>query len=111
MPSGNIRCLVVSEPLADITCEIDQRQGPPVRSFEGSCGGKAEGYVVSMFANGFAAGLCGRGHVPQRDGVSLPYGTSMAFPGVTCDSSRSGLECRNSKGSGFFLSRRSQRVW
>jgi hypothetical protein len=42
----------------------------------------------------------------------LPYGATVrSRTGMTCTSRRVGLTCRNARGHGFFLSRRSQRIF
>ena len=38
------------------------------------------------------------------------YGRTGEVPGISCRSSREGLECRNADGRGFFLSRARQSV-
>jgi hypothetical protein len=39
------------------------------------------------------------------------YGVTGAFGDITCHSARTGFECRNAEGRGFFLSRARQSVF
>ena len=112
-PSGNIECVVgTGEAPSDIECVIFKRSGPPTTRRPASCK-ETWGRRFSMGARGVVKIGCG-GPGPRNTapGVSVAhYGVTGRFGGITCHSSKRGLECRNADGHGFFLSRRRQSVF
>jgi hypothetical protein len=109
MPSGNIRCTADvhnGEP-SDIVCTILQRSGPATMPPPPGCTDEW-GYTFELGGRGDVKAACG-GPITLDGGVQvLGYGRTWALGGVICVSSKSGLECRNGEGHGFFLSRARQ---
>lgn len=111
-PSGNITCSVgTGETSTDIACAIAEKEGVPPLPRPASCAGPW-GHRYEMFDHGPVKGTCGPGYKETKPEMNaMPYGATADFGGIACSSSKQGLECRNSDGHGFFLSRRSQRVY
>ena len=106
-PSGNIECWVGAEiSLADITCTIFQRTA------------HMEQFPACPLHRGISAFMNNRGGVqvtcipvserPSGRHQIVGYGQTNGAGGITCYSSRQGLDCRNEDGHGFFLSRAAQ---
>ncbi|MGD9614798.1 MAG: DUF6636 domain-containing protein [Alphaproteobacteria bacterium] len=112
-PSGNIECLVgTGEGPADIECAIFDRSGPPTTPRPAGCN-DVWGYRFSMGERGVVTVECGRpGPRNTAPGVDVAqYGGIGKFGAIVCRSLRSGFECRNVDGHGFFLSRQRQSVF
>lgn len=110
-PSENIQC-VVGEDFggSDLTCTIIERQGPPALPRPAGCGSDW-GHVFFMGNRGSVSMEC-KPLDRSKGGFSrAEYGVRGEFGGFVCHSEKTGLECRNEDGHGFFLSRRSQRVF
>lgn len=110
-PSGNIQCSVgVSAESADVQCSIVERSGPPPMPRPMACA-SGWGHSFILLERGPVQMVCG----PEPTRLSLqdtaPYGETGRFGDITCQSERTGFSCRNADGHGFFLSRRSQRVF
>lgn len=111
-PSGNIDCSVgVEHDFSDIECTIHERGGDPAAPKPADCDA-GWGHHFAMRNRGQVTMRCGG---PGRN-LSMfevaDYGvTSADWGGIQCRSSKQGLECYNADGHGFFLSRRSQRVY
>lgn len=111
-PSGNIYCRVTGAPGPDslLQCEISEIDGSfPKRpawcqydwgqAFEVGVGGDSGTRLCasnSLWAEGYQA---------------LPYGMVWTQGGFACSSSEAGLDCRNQRGKGFFLSRKKQSLY
>lgn len=109
-PSGNIVCSVGREPgFSDVACSIATREGPPAMPRPPGCAGPW-GHRFVMTDRDPPYMECG---APMAgSGVEVaPYGETGTFGGITCESSRAGLSCRNARGHGFFLSRARQSVF
>jgi hypothetical protein len=107
-PSGNIACSVgLSQGSSDIECTIYERSGPLAAPALASC---AAGHKFTMFDRGGVSVSCG-GRFTGRAFEEAPYGVTGRFGGFVCESETTGLTCTNEDGHGFFLSRRSQRVF
>lgn len=110
-PSENIQCVVgLGTDNSDIECTIIERNDPPAAPRPVGC--KSDwGHTFSMFERGAVQMHC----APlsrNRDGFDrADYGVTGRFGGFTCNSRRSGFECRNLDGHGFFLSRAKQTVF
>jgi Family of unknown function (DUF6636) len=110
-PSGNISCAYNSADStvpAFLRCDIRSHLHPapaPHRCLEG-----VYGESVGMTRTGAAHVLCISDTVVVPNAYVLAYGTSWARNGFRCTSRSAGLTCTNSRGHGFFLSRRSWRV-
>jgi len=114
-PSGNIECYVgTGEAPSDIGCTIYNRAGPPALPRPDSCKG-AWGHHFSMMERGKVEMKCGdpgeQDNDPDIYVEKATYGQTGEFGGITCQSSRKGLECKNADGHGFFLSRKRQSVF
>lgn len=110
-PSQNIQCSVGLElEFSDIRCTIIERQGPPALPRLANCFSDW-GHNFEMNNTGPVRMYC----LPldrSRDGFDrAEYGVRGEFGGFVCQSERTGLTCTNEDGHGFFLSRRSQRVF
>jgi hypothetical protein len=119
-PSGNIDCdySVGLSDIADdfVSCGVRSGLVPPEPRPATGCGRDSDyaGNVVFLAGAGGARpvpclGDCGPlcyAHPPV-----LGYGQSWNGNAVTCASSLAGLTCRNKSGHGFFLSRKSWRLF
>jgi hypothetical protein len=99
-PSGNIACNAGpyhGQPLVACTVfsEGNQKRGQKVWAVA------ATGRVSVGFVFGNAA----------TDYPKLAYGRTWSWHGIRCSSQSRGLTCTNRSGHGYFLSRRSQRVF
>lgn len=111
-PSKNIECWV-GESLegSDIACTIFQKGGTPPAPRPAGCT-QGWGHVFFMDERGYVSIECRTVAGQGRGAQSVAeYGVTGRFGGFTCRSERTGLECRNLDGHGFFLSRASQRVF
>lgn len=112
-PSGNIECYVgTGEGPPDIACTIFGRSGPPATPRPAGCKG-TWGHRFSMGERGVVTPECG-GPGPRNTALGVeiaPYGATGKFGRIVCHSSKSGFECRNADGHGFFLSRQRQTVF
>ncbi|GFE66645.1 DUF6636 domain-containing protein [Litoreibacter roseus] len=112
-PSRNIQCTVDQEVnFADLECTIINRFNPPAQPRPSSCDADW-GHTFFMRDSGPVTMLCDEGSSMTAGTAeeTAEYGTTREFSGFVCGSSRSGLECINRDGHGFFLSRRDQRVF
>ena len=99
MPSRNIGCR-----LSGTTLRCDIRSGlkpQPTKSCAGDWGG------VTLGAKGAATPLCAGDTVYDDAAPTLDYGAVWGGGGVTCLSDQAGLQCSNTAGRSFFLSRQS----
>lgn len=102
MPSGNIGC-----ELEDTRVRCDIRSGlkpPPAKSCAGDWGGAV------LTAHGAGKPLCASDTIHDDSAPTLAYGSTWGGGGVTCLSDPSGLQCSNTSGHSFFLSRDSWSV-
>lgn len=106
-PSGNIECWVGADiGGSDITCTIYQRTAlmaqfpacPLHRGISALMGNRGGVQVTCIPA----------GERPSGGHYVVGYGQTDSAVGITCHSSRQGLDCRNEDGHGFFLSRATQ---
>jgi hypothetical protein len=99
MPSRNVGCL-----LSGTTLRCDIRSGlnpPPARGCAGDWGG------VTLSGKGSAKPLCASDTVYDDAAPTLDYGAVWGGGGITCLSDEAGLQCSNTAGHSFFLSRQS----
>lgn len=108
-PSGNIYCNGSVE-ADDIICSIVERSGAPAAPDTGACSA-VWGHHVELGRTGPARVVCGA--APRKSSYTdvAPYGVSASFGEINCRSETTGLQCTNSEGHGFLLSRREQRIW
>ncbi|WP_152477195.1 DUF6636 domain-containing protein [Roseovarius sp. THAF9] len=110
-PSGNIECSVgIGQTSSDIICEIIEKTGPDAQPRPSNCSA-TWGHKFSMLETGTVQMECA--NTPRNSDIAekAPYGVSATWGEITCWSERTGFECRNASGHGFFLSRRVQRVY
>lgn len=98
-PSGNISCMLFQ---AELRCDVSASTAPPVAP-PADCD-LDFGHAFGMAATGPAIRLCAGDTVAGPHPV-LPYGLRWQRGPFACDSTPSGLTCRNAQGRGFFLSR------
>lgn len=108
-PTGNIYCNGSME-AGEISCSIVERSGPPAMPDTGACSA-FWGHHFQLDRIGPARIVCGP--APRKSTYTdiAPYGVSASFAEISCRSESTGFQCTNADGSGFFLSRREQRVW
>ena len=113
MPSGNIECYIAQgEAPPDLRCMIFDRSGPPAAPRPASCQGPW-GHIFILLPGGRVQMECGSpGPANTAPGVGVAaYGQTADWGGIMCQSSTTGLECRNADGHGFFLSRARQSLF
>lgn len=110
-PTGNIYCNGSIEGGAELSCVIVNRDAGSSPPAFGDCPAGYE-FNVDLRERGPATGGCGRrsGKTSSYTDVAN-YGVTGTFGRIVCLSEQSGFSCRNADGRGFFLSRRSQRVF
>jgi hypothetical protein len=109
-PSGNIRCQIQDTGVASARCDLDVTR----QSFTERPAG-CEGVWGTSFAvlpQGPGIVNCATRTI-ERDGVAtvLPYGASIGFAGIVCQSEETGMTCTNEDGGGFSIRRAEQRVY
>lgn len=112
-PSRNIECSVgLGELTADIMCTIHERNGPTAAPQPAHCPGPW-GHRFTLLERGPVQMDCGgpgAGNTAAFVEIA-PYGETGQFGLITCLSQRTGFECRNGDGHGFFLSRARQNIF
>ncbi|WP_172294221.1 DUF6636 domain-containing protein [Pseudoruegeria sp. HB172150] len=110
-PSGNIECSVgIGRNSADIICEIIQKNGPPARPWPADCA-QVWGHRFMLRERGPVEMQCAPPPKNLSYSDKAPYGVTGEFGGITCLSERTGFQCSNLDGHGFFLSRARQSVY
>lgn len=112
-PSDNIHCTIgVGDGPPDLSCTIHERNGPPAAARPNNCQG-AWGHHFILLPQGQTQMRCGApGAKNTAPGVDIAqYGEHADWGGISCSSSRRGLECQNMQGHGFFLSRSRQSLY
>jgi Family of unknown function (DUF6636) len=100
-PTGNIGCYMDKK---SVRCDIAKRDwDPPARP--ASCNETVDyGQGIRLSAGGAPEFVCA-GDTALGGGDSLPYGQSIAAGLLRCESSESGMACRDTEtGRGFTLS-------
>ena len=116
-PTGNISCFLTPAPSATLHCRLRHADyaitvqhvqcGPPV-SLDWA------GFELTARAGGSVACSGGILYDPATQKphyVTVPYGRAWHKGPYVCGSRVDGLTCRNRTGHGFFISRRTWRVW
>jgi hypothetical protein len=111
-PSGNIQCSGGEDfgGTSDVICEIIQRNGPPALPQPAACPGPW-GHRFSLSGRGPVTMDCGLFSSAGGGSEVAPYGVTGHWGDITCLSERTGFQCRNADGHGFFLSRARQSVF
>jgi hypothetical protein len=102
LPSRNIGCLLAGSMLR---CDILSGLAPEP---DGACDFDWVGLVLGP--TGEAEPNCGSDTVYDGRSPTLAYGSTWGRDGILCESSESGLACRNREGRGFTLARGSWSV-
>ena len=109
LPSGNIACLsyslsAKSKPESPfLRCEIVSKLNPMPPKAK-SCGFDwGNGFLLTTAAKK-AEVLCVGDMIYSPNYPKLSYGKTWKKNGFTCKATSDGLNCRNGKGNGFFLS-------
>jgi hypothetical protein len=100
-PSGNIGCYIDRK---SVRCDIERRDwDPPARP--ASCNENVDyGQGIQLAAGGAPEFVCA-GDTALSVGNALPYGQSIGAGLLRCESSESGMSCRDIEtGRGFSLS-------
>jgi hypothetical protein len=100
MPSRNIYCLLSS---TELRCDIQSGLKPPPAKQCPVPAGDWTGATIS--SHGVAKPNCASDSVGMPDEPTLDYGSVWGSGGITCLSDESGLQCANTAGHSFFLSR------
>lgn len=111
-PSGNIECTIGEDvDGVDLRCVIFNRSGPPAAPQPANCAGPW-GHIFVLLDRGPVRMECGGPGQPNTaPGVDVAgYGQRGTWGGIRCLSSERGLECQNTDGRGFFLSRAQQTI-
>jgi hypothetical protein len=98
MPSRNIGCDYFD---GTLRCDIGSGMHPTP---SGTCSGYARWAGEQMTRTGVARAVCAEDGV-FNVGAAFPYGSVWRHGGFACTSRMAGLQCTNSSGRGFFLSR------
>ena len=61
--------------------------------------------------SGGAKPFCVDGDLGNIHAITLDYGKSVTFDAITCTASATGMECKNSQGHGYSLSKNAQRMF
>jgi hypothetical protein len=110
-PSGNIRCLVFENNNdLGLRCDIGRTNNlmPPRPQWCEFNWGDVFG--ISENSNRGEL-LCHSDTLLTDNYPTLPYGAVFRLEGFVCKSEPAGLNCINSRGHGFFLSRAAQRLF
>lgn len=110
-PSQNIQCSVGQEPgHTDIECTIIERSGPPALPRPANC--KSDwGHTFTMTERGSVEIACKPLDRTQYGQQVAKYGVRGRFGGISCRSSKKGLECYNRDRNGFLLGRKQQIIF
>ncbi len=111
-PTGNIVCLGDYDGTKGVECYIQKVDKATSKKPKGCQLDWGQLFFVSNVGKGQV--VC-HGDVPAAlayDLVqTLPYGKTIRGHGWRCTSQKTGMICKNNKGSGFSLSRASQKVF
>jgi hypothetical protein len=111
-PSDNIHCMLIRDgQAASVECELRSRNNARSALPQPADCDLEWGNRFALDAKGRAGMVCHGDTLITPDAPVLAYGTSLAWDGITCASSESGLTCKNRKGRGFSLSRAKQRLF
>ncbi|MGH8639587.1 MAG: DUF6636 domain-containing protein [Burkholderiales bacterium] len=111
-PTGNIHCQFFAEGDGGATMRCDVRQisnRPPPRPRQ--CDLEwGQAFEISARATR-GTRLCYGDTVQDKRLPVLGYGRNWQRGGLTCQSERTGVTCRNTRGHGFTVARAAQRVF
>ena len=108
-PSGNIYCNGGLDG-AHVDCVIVNREKGSAPAGISCPAGRS--FAVSLDERGRARGDCGRASVKLSTYSDIAdFVLTGRFGKITCLSERTGFSCQNADGHGFFLSRRSQKIY
>jgi hypothetical protein len=115
-PSGNIRCLLVTDKPAFLLCDIEQASY--VTTLTHHCASAPyfvdwAGFSLGATGKGVVACAGGMAYDPAREHPSyapLAYGAVWREGGFTCRSAITGITCTSPAGHSLFLSRQAWRA-
>ena len=113
-PSNNIHCMAIfdqgkTQP-DDVVCDISRISSRPLLPKPADCEFDwGQRFIVEPRGGAYMG--CHSDWVGSDTSPVLGYGSSLQIGSITCTSSQQGLECRNSSGRGFFLSRAKQSLF
>ena len=116
-PSGNIVCSAIEDSGGYgnfIACEIRNRKNSSLlQPRPANCESDMDwGSSFTVPEVGKAELNCHHGGtLPVPGALTLKYGTTFLFHGISCKSEKSNLTCRNARGHGFTISRSKQRMF
>lgn len=109
-PTGNIHCgFERSGAESFATCEIREFV-PSLTQRPANCE-LDWGSRFSVGQRGQGSLDCHGDTIQGWDSLVLGYGKSISLFGISCQSERSGMTCRNAQGGGFWVSRGRQRLF
>jgi hypothetical protein len=114
-PSGNISCLLVSGPPANLLCKL--AHSDYAGTLQARCmapdgaGVDWHGFTLGATRKGMVVCSGGILYTGRPSYVTLPYGATWRRGAFTCLSRVVGVTCRNGRGHGLFLSRQTWRAW
>jgi hypothetical protein len=111
-PSGNIHCLAADDPDMGtfVDCELREITTSPLQPRPAWCD-LDWGHRFSLSEYGTAEMGCAGDTVVDSGGQVLPYGRTIRFGAITCESQETGLTCSNAEGHGFSLARAEQGIF
>jgi hypothetical protein len=113
-PSNNIHCMAIIEQGKtqpdELACDITKIASRPLLPKPRDCEFDW-GQRFILEPRGGAYMGCYSDWVGSDSSPILGYGSSLQIGSIVCESSQQGLECRNSAGRGFFLSRGKQSIF
>lgn len=107
-PSGNIKCDILAGDAITAMCQISGYT--PSFPKPADCRGNY-GDVFIIEHTGKAYLPCGASVLNANDRYELPYDHAVGLGSVMCLVEKTGITCKNKEGHGFFVSRKSQKVW
>ncbi len=103
-PSGNIYCALTGIELNFLRCEIGSMLNPlPPQPYPGYC--EFDWGAGLLLAQQDKPRILCISDTVRGGNYTLPYGSVWENQGFKCLSQRTGLQCTNATGQGFFLSR------
>jgi hypothetical protein len=109
-PSGNISCVIVSDPGGFVRCDMRQLTQTHTKR-PGDCD-LDWGTAFGIAADGNSGEvICHGDTLFGTEPMKLDYGKSIEASGFLCFSEKTGLTCRNSAGHGFTLSKARQKLF
>ena len=115
-PSGNIHCFYVPGPPGHLLCDIHQaayskREQDGCMARSGLDWHGWEVYATRKTLPVCSGGILYNPTTQRPSYVTLAYGKTWRQKMFSCTSQPNGVNCSNTNGHGFFVSRQTWRVW